>query len=85
MKKIILLSVICYTLGAITACNSNKSENMLKSAEKGDAKAQLSVALSYLSGDNESKDCNKAIEWLEKSAEQGYDLAQLYLGYCYGT
>ena len=52
---------------------------LLKQAESGNAKAQFEVAELYTSGklgQNTTENWAKAIEWLEKSAEQGYEKAQ---------
>jgi TPR repeat protein len=42
-----------------------------KSAEQGDAKAQYSLGVYYLSGFGVEKDEKEAVKWLTKSAEQG--------------
>ena len=48
-------------------------------ANKGKARAQLGVGGSYYA----MGDYKKAVEWFRKAAEQGYDVAQFYLGICY--
>jgi uncharacterized protein len=51
---------------------------------KGDAKAQLNLALMYyMPGEGFRQDTKKAVRWFRKSAEQGYAIAQRYLGYQY--
>ena len=62
-------------------------ERLLKAAERGDADAQLFLAIVYNNGYFYEKvikrDVKKAIEWLTKSAEQGLATAQYYLGVMY--
>lgn len=80
-KKMIIKHIaICIVLFNFIACNTNSFENLLKSAEKGDAEAQYKIAERYYYNE---KDCNKAIDWYEKSANQGYVIAQHKLGLCY--
>ena len=56
-----------------------------KAAEDGSPMAQYYMAVSYYGHDDiKNQDYNKALEWLEKSAEQGlmeaqFDLSQFYL------
>lgn len=50
-----------------------------KAAEAGDAKSQLSLAMSYLWGSGVSKNSRKGIEWLTKSANQNNAMAQYNL------
>ena len=55
-----------------------------KAAEKGEPLAQLSVAMSYLMGDNGAEpDYKEASNWLRKAAEQGQVHAQGILGWLY--
>ncbi len=59
-------------------------EELKRQAEKGDAKAQNSLAVRYEQGDGGVKDnLAEALKWLKKSAEQGYNYAQYNLGLCY--
>ncbi len=52
-------------------------------AEKGDAKAQNKLALSYEEGNGVTKDAVEAAKWYGKAAESGYADAQFNLGLCY--
>ncbi len=52
-------------------------------AEKGDAKAQTLLGISYLDGDGVPKDDAEAVKWYRKAADQGYAPAQLNLGFMY--
>lgn len=57
----------------------------LKSAEQGDIKAQLDLALAYEKGNGVARDDVQAALWFRKAAEQGNALAQDILGYLYAT
>ena len=52
-------------------------------AEKGHAVAQFNLGLLYHSGSGISLDEKKAIEWYEKSAQNGYYQAQEYMAVGY--
>lgn len=52
-------------------------------AYAGDADAQLYLAYMYLRGEGTEQDLEKAFEWTEKSAEQGFAQAQNELGRTY--
>ena len=52
-------------------------------AEKGHAVAQFNLGLLYHSGSGISLDEKKAIEWYEKSANNGYYKAQEYMAVGY--
>jgi TPR repeat protein len=56
---------------------------LLRKAQAGDAKAQFDLASAFSQGDGVVKDPAKGIEWLKKSALQGYPGAQVVLGYMY--
>ena len=52
-------------------------------AEKGDASAQLNLAIRYENGEGTEKNLPEAVVWYHKAAEQGNAGAQLNLGYLY--
>jgi len=52
-------------------------------AEKGDARAQLSLGGMYYNGQGVQRDYAEAAEWTRKAAEQGYAPAQADLGVLY--
>jgi len=54
-----------------------------KSAELGNAQAQVELAELYEAGDGVKKDIEQAIQWYEKAAAQDHDEAQLALGLHY--
>lgn len=54
-----------------------------KSAELGNAQAQVELAELYEAGDGVTKDIEQAIKWYEKAATQDHDEAQLALALHY--
>lgn len=73
-------------------------EELRDKAEKGDPKAQLSLAIAYARWKLKTadawgltipqrepvrKDTAEAMKWLRKSADQGYPQAEYYMGYAY--
>lgn len=58
-------------------------ETLRKSAEQGDAKAQISLASAYFKGQGVPKDDQQAAAWLRKAAEQGNPTAQYDFGLFY--
>lgn len=54
-----------------------------KSAELGNAQAQVELAELYEAGDGVTKDIEQAIKWYEKAAAQDHDEAQLALALHY--
>ncbi|MDD2478671.1 MAG: hypothetical protein PHS31_02120 [Victivallaceae bacterium] len=52
-------------------------------AEQGDAAAQASTGLRYMSGNPEDYDYEKAVYWLKKAAEQENAAGQFFLGWLY--
>ena len=73
------------TMLAVMACSSPSSEkdNVLRRAEKGDAKAQFDLGLKYENGEGVLQDYAEAAKWYRKAAEQGYAKAQFNLGTMY--
>jgi TPR repeat protein len=57
--------------------------DLVQKAQAGDAKAQFDLANAYNTGKGVPLDRAKAIEWLRKSADQGYAGAQVTLGRLY--
>jgi hypothetical protein len=54
-----------------------------KSAEQGDADAQLTLGIIYYEGKGVARDLAESAKWYSKSADQGDAYAQLGLGYMY--
>jgi len=55
-------------------------------ADQGNGDAQFNIALMYHSGLGVARDEGQALEWYEKAAENGHEMAQAYLaaGYTEG-
>jgi uncharacterized protein len=51
-------------------------EDLLQAAGQGDAYAQDLLGRMYLLGTSIPQDRDKAIEWLQKAADQGYEPAK---------
>ena len=60
-------------------------QEWLPLAQKGDAQAQTSIALLYLSGQGVPRDDYEAVSWFRKAAEEGYARAQYNLGVMYAS
>lgn len=58
-----------------------KVEGLVKSAEKGDPKAQCALGFAYEKGRELPENRRKAIKWYKKSADQGFAKAQYRLAY----
>lgn len=58
----------------------NSLGDITKSAERGDAQAQLKLGLMYRYGNGTSRNAEEAVKWLRKAAEQGNinAMSQLY-------
>lgn len=59
------------------------SKELLRKAEAGDAKAQLQIGGAYQEGRGVEKNPALAVEWIQKSADQGYPRGLAALGQCY--
>lgn len=55
-------------------------DEILERALEGEMEYQAGLGLMYWNGDGVTQDFNKAREWLEKAANQGFREAQLFLG-----
>lgn len=58
-------------------------EMLRKSADQGDAEAQISLAGAYFKGQGVPQDNQRAAAWLRQAAEQGNPKAQYNLGLFY--
>lgn len=58
-------------------------ERIREKAERGDAEEQYTLSLSFLHGYGNEKSWERALEWLQKSAQGGYARAQCDLGLRY--
>lgn len=64
---------------------SESVKRLHKSAEQGDANAQLLLGFKYADGDGVVEDDVEAVKWFRKSAEQGNGRAQYQLSLHYGN
>ncbi|KAG0042455.1 hypothetical protein BGZ83_000448, partial [Gryganskiella cystojenkinii] len=67
----------------ISQGDSESLDQLLKTADQGDAKAQLNIGVLYHKGEGVPQDDSKAMEWYSKAANQGDDNAQFNIGTMY--
>ena len=90
MKIIIqfMFVFLAWNSHALAEGSSTKDNNLtqvIKQAEAGDASAQARLGWVYSNGIGVTLDADKAVEWYEKAAAQGYPKAQFELGEMYGS
>ena len=68
---------------AVPETPEKRLADLTKRAERGEAKAQLSLGTIYYNGEGVTKDVAKAVDWYQKAAEQGNADAQSNLGSMY--
>jgi TPR repeat protein len=78
-----LLIFACFMVGDIFASPNSYVDEIKSRAIRGEPAAQFSLGFLYHSGQGVSRDIVEAIDWYEKSAEQGFLEAQLRLGSLY--
>jgi TPR repeat protein len=78
-------SRVSHELNTITDRQMEHSEELLRLAEQGDAKAQYNLGVMYRKGHGVPKNDAEAVNWYRKAAEQGYVDAQYNLGFMYHT
>jgi TPR repeat protein len=87
--KFITLPLLClFVFSGVGASNGfcrNSTEELHKAAERGDAKAQFNLGLSYFKGEGLPQNSAEAAKWFRKAAEQGDAEAQWFLGAMYDT
>ena len=76
MKITLLLILSVFLMG----CDADTERGR---AERGDVRAQFSLAIAYANGKGVQKDNVEAAKWYRKAAEQGHVVARLTLGLCY--
>ena len=85
--KNLLITLLVTLLLPFTSCaapvNSSQMEQLLDSAKGGDSYSQLLLGYKYYNGQDVTQDFEKAFQWYQKAAEQGYADAQIYLGMMY--
>ncbi|MGD1078694.1 MAG: tetratricopeptide repeat protein [Candidatus Sulfotelmatobacter sp.] len=83
--RLIWLVVFCATTVAYVLAQDQNPDAIRHKAEAGDPIAQFDLAKLYIDGKLLKKDPGQAIEWLRKSAGQGYVGAEFALGIMYET
>lgn len=92
MKKKLLLLIVFFTMGFISACltqqgkagsNDEDLSAIISKAEQGDHEAQKNLGIKYAEGDGIPQDITQAVYWLTKAAEKGDAEVQVYLGILY--
>ena len=87
LKKNIFIATIVatflYTPLTIAETQKINLSAIQKSANQGDANAQFSLGYLYSQGEEVVQDYAKALEWYRKAADQGNNVAQLFLGISY--
>lgn len=68
----------------ISYWDSESLEDLKKKANENNLEAQTTLGYLYLTGEFVSKDLSKSELWLKMAGEEGFALAQAYLGYLYG-
>ena len=77
-KFLVVLLTILFSAGSVFC---GEFEDILKKADKGDAKAQINLGDMYYDGKGVPRDYKKALHWWAKAAEQGHAEAQYNLGW----
>jgi TPR repeat protein len=81
--QLVLLTAFCAAAFASIAAQTVDISELQRKATAGDAKAQFDLASAFAQGTGVPKDSAKAVEWLRKSASQGYAGAELTFGILY--
>jgi Sel1 repeat len=82
-RKFVCSFALLIAAASFASAQTEDFATLLRKAQAGDAKAQFDLASAFSQGDGVAKDPAKGIEWLKKSALQGYPGAQVVLGYMY--
>lgn len=82
---ILLLALNGYVLAEEALTATSSLGQVQKLAEAGDASAQTRLGWMYANGIGVLVDADKAVEWYQKAAIQGYPRAQYELGIMYGS
>jgi tetratricopeptide (TPR) repeat protein len=93
-KIVLILSFVFLTIAPAYAAlpeqpnsvplDPNSLQTLIDNANKGDANAQYNLGWCYNSGKGVPQDCNEAVKWWKKAADQGHLEAYLGLGTAYG-
>lgn len=80
-----LVGSVVQSPGQPTEAERKEFEAVKARADKGDAEAQISVAMHYANGTGVARDLAKSVKWLRKAADQGVARAQCLLGLSYAN
>ena len=84
MKRIWFLSFLFLGIVGYGQAVRIDVNTVIKEAEAGDAVAQYNLGMLYVLGEEGlPESATEALKWWEKSAIQGFDLAQLRMGWAY--
>jgi len=82
---VVMAGSICQAAAQSSDADRERFDAMKSKASKGDAEAQVGLAMLYAHGVGVSRDPAKAVKWLRKAAEQGFPRAQCLLGLAYSN
>lgn len=80
---LICVLLVCAVVGPSISAETQNVANLRQRAEAGSAEAQFELARAYYSGEGVARDPKQGLEWLLKSASQGYVGAEFALGVIY--
>ena len=83
LLKFVVTSSSLILVTALVSAQTAEFDALRRKAEAGDSKSQFDLAEAYSEGKGVAKDSAKGMDWLKKSAVQGYSGAQVVLGYMY--
>ena len=82
----IALAVVCLVC-SLTACGQDQGrsglDDLIRSAEQGNAEAQYGLGVLYIEGQDVPQDRAEGLKWYRLAAEQGHVAGQFSLGMCY--
>lgn len=81
--SVLLLSTLLSVSSVSSMASDTGYDVIIRSANQGEAKAQLALGYMYNLGKGVPQDKHKAFEWFQKAANQGYAEAQYTLGVLY--
>ena len=80
-----LFSICLIALLSVAAYSQTMFEITMQQALAGDSKAQNNIAAYYKEGYYVKQDCNQAVYWYRKLAQQNATVGMYGLGQCYAT
>ena len=80
---LLMFGILAVSVWAVGSNSEPYSPELVKKAESGDARGQLSLGNCYMYGRGVPQDAKEAVKWFRKSAEQLDAQAQNVLGACY--